>query len=146
MFASLIGVCVIAVSAMSGTTANAAQNATKAGSPSSSAKSNAAAAEAGNAERGKDLFIKNGCYECHGYDGQGGSYTGPRIAPDPLPWDAIAAFIRNPPGVNSPVTKDSAMPPYTSKMVPDKDVQDIHAYLKSIAPGTNMKNIPTYKK
>jgi mono/diheme cytochrome c family protein len=108
--------------------------------------SSGASANVGDAERGKELFVKDGCYECHGYQGQGGSYTGPRIAPDPLPWEAIAAFIRNPPGVNSPATKDSAMPPYTSKMIPDKDVQDIYAYLKAIPAATDRKNIPSYKK
>ena len=38
-----------------------------------------AQAPAGDAAKGKVLFMKNGCYECHGTVGQGG--TGPRIAP-----------------------------------------------------------------
>src|SRR5437879_4603278 len=39
-------------------------------------------APSGNAEKGKRLFLKNGCYECRGTMGQGG--TGPRLAPRPL--------------------------------------------------------------
>ena len=34
----------------------------------------------GNAENGKKFFVKNGCYQCHGYAGQGGS-AGARLAP-----------------------------------------------------------------
>ena len=90
----------------------------------------------GNAARGKDLFVKNACYQCHGYLGQG-STSGVRIGPDPLPWQAIAAYIRKPAG---------QMPPYTSKLLPDQDVQDIHAYLKSVPAPTDVKNIPTFTK
>jgi ubiquinol-cytochrome c reductase cytochrome c subunit len=102
----------------------------------------------GNAERGRELFVRNGCFACHGYDGQGGSYTGPQIAPNPLPWQAIAVFIRNPRGLNPPYLAwpFNVMPPFTSRMVSDADVQDIYAYLKSRPAPTNVKNIPTFKK
>ena len=96
-----------------------------------------AGVDAGNAARGKQLFVKDGCYECHGYVAQGGSSFGPRLAPDPLPWQAIAAYIRKPAG---------SMPPYVSKLVPDQDVRDIYAYLKSIPGPTDLKNIPTFTK
>jgi mono/diheme cytochrome c family protein len=129
----------VVTSIVSSPTANAAE-----------AKPGAAAAEAavGNSERGRELFISNGCFACHGYNGQGGSYTGPKIAPNPLPWQAIAAFIRNPPGLNPPYLSwpFNVMPPFTSKMVPDKDVQDIYAYLASVPGPTDIKNIPTFKK
>jgi len=91
----------------------------------------------GNAAHGKELYVKNACYQCHGYLGQGGTSSGVRIAPDPLPWQAIAAYIRKPAGT---------MPPYTSKLVPDKDVQDIYAYLKSVPGPVDLKNIPTFTK
>jgi ubiquinol-cytochrome c reductase cytochrome c subunit len=102
----------------------------------------------GNAARGRELFISNGCFACHGYDGQGGSYTGPRLAPNPLPWQAIAVFIRNPRGLEPPYTNwpFNVMPPFTSRLVPDKDVQDIYAWLKSRPAPTDLKNIPTFSK
>ena len=93
--------------------------------------------EGGNAARGKELFVNDGCYECHGYVAQGGSTFGPRLAPDPLPWQAIAAYIRKPAGT---------MPPYVSKLVPDQDVRDIYAYLKSLPGPVDLKNIPTFTK
>jgi mono/diheme cytochrome c family protein len=79
-------------------------------------------APAGNAENGKQLFMKNGCYQCHGREGQGSIVTGPRIAPDPLPLEVISAYIRKPTG---------EMPPYTDKVLSDKDLADIYAYLQS---------------
>src|SRR5690242_17679918 len=44
--------------------------------------------EQGNAQNGRKLFVKYGCYECHGYEGQGSIATAPRVGPDPLPLEA----------------------------------------------------------
>jgi ubiquinol-cytochrome c reductase cytochrome c subunit len=93
--------------------------------------SNAAPMPAGDAGRGKALFAKDGCYECHGYVGQGG--PGVRLAPNPLPASAIAAYIHNPTG---------EMPPYTSKVVSDQDVSDIRAYLATIPAPPKLADIP----
>ena len=39
-------------------------------------------APAGNSETGKKIFTKDGCYECHGREGQGAAQgAGPRIGP-----------------------------------------------------------------
>jgi ubiquinol-cytochrome c reductase cytochrome c subunit len=76
----------------------------------------------GNAENGKQLFVKDGCYQCHGREGQGSTMSGPRIAPDPIPFDALLAYARKPRG---------EMPPYTAKVISDKDLADIYAYLES---------------
>lgn len=97
----------------------------------------AAADSPGDAARGKAIFEKNGCFYCHGYLGQGGTPAGPRIAPDTLPWQVIAAYIRKPAG---------EMPPFSSKLVPDKDVQDIYAYLKSVPGPAAPNQIPTFTK
>ena len=108
----------------------------------------AASDAVGDAARGRELFVTNGCFACHGYDGQGGSYTGPQIAPNPLPWQAIAAFIRNPRGLVPPYLNwpFNVMPPFTSKMVSDRDVQDIWAWLASRPAPADIKRIPTFAK
>ena len=85
----------------------------------------------GDAAHGKKLFMADGCYECHGTVGQGG--VGLRLAPGPLPAAAIAAYIRNPTG---------EMPPYTSKVVSDNDITDIHAYLASMPKPPALADIP----
>jgi ubiquinol-cytochrome c reductase cytochrome c subunit len=82
-----------------------------------------AAAPAGNAEDGKRLFTKDGCYECHGLQGQGAQATGPRIGPDPVSFQVFSRYLRKPTG---------EMPPYTDKVLPDKELADIYAFLKSL--------------
>jgi mono/diheme cytochrome c family protein len=92
----------------------------------------ATAALAANAGSGKRLFVKDGCYQCHGYEGQGGA-AGARLAPRPIPLTALTAYVRHPSG---------QMPPYTSKVLSDADLADIHAYLSSIPAPPPVKNIP----
>jgi mono/diheme cytochrome c family protein len=87
---------------------------------------------AASPEKGKEAFLKNGCWQCHGTEGQGGS-AGLRLAPGPKPLAYISAFIRN---TNGP------MPPYTEKILPDSDVADIHAYLQSLPPAPDPKTLP----
>jgi mono/diheme cytochrome c family protein len=83
-------------------------------------------AQSGDAAKGKALFMKNGCYECHGTMGQGG--TGPHIAPR----TASLAYIRKPAG---------QMPPYTAKVMSDQDLADVLAYLMSIPAPPQAKGI-----
>jgi mono/diheme cytochrome c family protein len=91
----------------------------------------AAQAPAGNVENGKRLFQKDGCYECHGYAGQGGA--GARIAPRVLAAAAFIAYVRHPAG---------AMPPYTSKVISDVELTDIRAFLASLPGPPPLKSIP----
>jgi ubiquinol-cytochrome c reductase cytochrome c subunit len=90
----------------------------------------------GNAENGKRIFNKNGCYECHGREGQGSNMTGPRIAPDPVPFDVLAGYLRKPTG---------EMPPYTAKVVSDQELADIYAFLQSRPHPPAAKNNPLLK-
>ena len=87
----------------------------------------------GNAENGKRLFVRNGCYQCHGYVGQGGN-AGVKIAPRPLPLAALIAYVRHPaPG---------GMPVYSPKLMSDAELTDVWAYLKSIPDPPPAKSIP----
>ncbi len=89
-------------------------------------------AATGNAANGKKLFLAYGCYQCHGYEGQGAS-TGPRIGPPPLSLAFLMSYVRHPRG---------QMPPYTEKVVPDQDLTDIFAYLKSMPQPARASSIP----
>jgi mono/diheme cytochrome c family protein len=93
-----------------------------------------AAALAADAARGKILFTqKYGCYQCHGTEGQGSPVTGPRLAPNPLPFEALSAFVR---------TSSREMPPFRESVLPNEDLADIYAYLQSVKPGPDYKSIP----
>ncbi|GAB7536596.1 c-type cytochrome [Burkholderia sp. 3C] len=72
---------------------------------------------------GRALFMKNGCYECHGIVGQGSISTGPALAPHPLPLAAMQAYVHAPAG---------QMPPFSEKILSNADIARIHAYLASI--------------
>ena len=93
---------------------------------------------AGNAENGKKLFMSDGCYECHGRQGQGAAQTGAaRIGPPQLSFEGFQGYVRKP---------ANQMPPYTSKALPDQDLADIYAYLKSIPMPPKGKDIPLLNK
>jgi mono/diheme cytochrome c family protein len=89
-----------------------------------------------SAANGHALFMKVGCYESHGTQGQGGA-AGPRIAPDPIPFDGLAAFVR---------TTSGEMPPYTTTLLSDNDLADIYAYLQSIPHPPAVSDIPLLKR
>jgi ubiquinol-cytochrome c reductase cytochrome c subunit len=86
---------------------------------------------AASAEKGKAAFIKNGCWQCHGERGQGG-VTGPKLAPDPIPFDTLQNFVR---------TTNRAMPPFRKEILSDDALADIYAYLQSIPKGADPKSI-----
>ena len=87
---------------------------------------------AASAENGKQVFIRAGCWQCHGTVGQG-SAAGPKLAPDPLPFDALSSFVR---------TTNRQMPAYREEVLSDADLADLYAYLNSIPQGPDAKTIP----
>jgi mono/diheme cytochrome c family protein len=93
-------------------------------------------APAGNADTGKKLFVSYGCWQCHGYEGQGGA-AGPRLAPRPLPLAGFTRYVRRP---------TNQMPPYTEKVVPDADLAHIHVYLQSRPAPPAVQSIPLLQK
>jgi mono/diheme cytochrome c family protein len=80
-------------------------------------------APAGNAENGKKVFVSRNCSVCHGNEGQGA--TGPRIGPPGRSFLDFVRYVRQPTG---------QMPPVTSQVVPDSELTDIYAYLRSMGP------------
>jgi len=93
-----------------------------------------AQAPEGNAAKGKDLFLKYSCYACHGFSGQNG--PGARLVPMKTPQPAFIAYVRNPPRPN-------LMPSYSPKALPDAEIKDIYAYIKSLPDSApSVKSIP----
>src|SRR5262245_37969262 len=95
-----------------------------------------APAPQGDAVKGKAALLKYGCYTCHGYQGQGAGGTGKKLAPNPLPYAAVSAFVR---------TTSREMPPFTEKVMPEQDLMDIYAYLRSIPPSPDPATVPLLK-
>lgn len=90
----------------------------------------------GNAESGRKLFVSFGCYQCHGYEAQGSTATGPRLGPRPIPYAQFVKYVRHP-------TND--MPPFTEKTVKDAELTDIYAFLRSQPVPPNVNQIPLLK-
>ena len=88
----------------------------------------------GSPERGQKSYTKYMCYTCHGTVGHGADRgTGPKIAPGPLPYLAFALQVRTP---------RLDMPAYRKEFVSDQELADIYAYLSTIKPGPQAKDIP----
>jgi mono/diheme cytochrome c family protein len=85
-----------------------------------------------SAAHGRQLWSAIGCYQCHGYQGQG-SASGPKLAPQPLPFDAFANQLRKP---------RDRMPIYTAKVVSEADLNDMYAYLQTIPKAKAVADIP----
>jgi mono/diheme cytochrome c family protein len=107
---------------------------TSGAAPKSDAPAAADKASAGNAQNGKLVFTRDGCYECHGRAAQGG--VGPRLGPHPLALAAIISYIRQP---------AAEMPPYTAKVISDAEIADIYAFLQSIPDPPKADTIPLLK-
>ena len=90
----------------------------------------AASAPAGNVENGKKIYMKIGCWECHGRDAQSGR---PPLGPVVMPY---AAFI------NQLRTPREDMPPYTAKVLSDAEVADIYAWVRTSPAPPKAESLP----
>ena len=77
---------------------------------------------AGSIEKGRATFLKVGCAQCHGREGQGSPTTGPRLGPGAMPYPGFSRYVRAP---------RQQMPPYTDRILPDTDLADIYAFVQS---------------
>jgi mono/diheme cytochrome c family protein len=92
-----------------------------------------APAVATNPSNGQRLFVRDGCYECHGYLGQGSTSTGgTRLGPPQIPLSAFVSYVREPTG---------QMPPYTAKVISNEDLAEIYNFLKTVPPPPPLKSI-----
>ena len=89
-----------------------------------------ATASADEHSEGRDLYLKFQCWQCHGYEGQGGA--APRVAPTAYPYEAFIRFVRYP----------NVMPAYTTELLSDEDLRSIYAFLQSIEAPLPLEDIP----
>jgi mono/diheme cytochrome c family protein len=87
---------------------------------------------AGNAAAGKDIFLKNTCYGCHGFSGQNG--PGARLVPMRMTQSGFINYVRNP--------RTRQMPSYSAKVLSDGQLGDVYAYIKTLPPSRAAKDIP----
>ncbi len=59
---------------------------------------------------GRELYVDFQCWQCHGYEGQGGA--APRLRQSAYPYEAFVRFVRFP----------NVMPAYPSELLADADL------------------------
>ena len=87
---------------------------------------------AGDAKRGADVYLKTGCWECHGYTGATG--TGAPLVMSGLSASGFVNYIRNP--------RTQNMPLYSAKVISDGAGADLYAYIKTFKKPAEAKDIP----
>jgi len=93
------------------------------------------AESAQSAQSGRSAFVEMGCHHCHGYEGQGALPTGPRLAPEPMPFEVFSNIVRRPPNV---------MPAYSAKVLSDEKLKRILEFLESIPEPPDVASIPVF--
>jgi mono/diheme cytochrome c family protein len=93
----------------------------------------AAAPVAQDPAHGQELYTLYGCYQCHGFAGQGAGSTGPRIAPNPIAYNRFEQQIYDP---------RDLMPRYPREFVSEQDIADMYAFLQTIPPAPDPAEIP----
>jgi mono/diheme cytochrome c family protein len=88
----------------------------------------------GDAANGKQIYLRDACFTCHGRSGQGGVFRGPApiLAQTALPFDGFRELLRDPPG---------DMPAYSGAVLSDKDIADIYAFLESLPGPRSPKDV-----
>ena len=87
-------------------------------------------AATGNAQAGKDLYLRYSCYACHGYAGHGGA--GARLVPMRMTLPSFTAYVRSP----------RQMPSYSTKVLTDAQLADIWAHIQALPKSPLPKDIP----
>lgn len=88
-------------------------------------------------ERGRALYARFGCYECHQYSGSGyqGAPGGARLVPMRLSAQAFRLYLRNP-------AVPRRMPPYTTRLLTDAEADAIYAFVRSLPEPRPLAEIP----
>jgi len=89
------------------------------------------AEDAGSAvSEGRELYVSQQCWQCHGYEGQGGAAV--RIAPTLYPFEVFADRVR----------RTNLMPAYSRKVLSDDALRKIYDFVRSIPEPPAIEDIP----
>jgi ubiquinol-cytochrome c reductase cytochrome c subunit len=95
----------------------------------------------GAAADGQAVFMRIGCYTCHGTVGQGGA--GVRLAPNTIPLEAFRTWVRN----GSPGwTIARGMPAFPPSIISDAELAEVRAYLAGLPAPPAANDIPLLRR
>lgn len=81
--------------------------------------------------RGYREYVEYGCWQCHGFQGQGSG--SPALISPLMPYEAFAHQVRRP---------RSVMPPYSPNVLDEGTLERIYGYLQQIPPPPDVSDIP----
>jgi mono/diheme cytochrome c family protein len=88
------------------------------------------AQETSSSRSGRQLFTDFQCWQCHGYEGQGGAAA--RIAPTAYPFEAFAQLVRH----------TNVMPPYSPNVLSDAQLRRIYDFVRAVPEPPAVEDIP----
>ena len=92
-----------------------------------------AAQDSGDAAVGRQLFNDFQCWQCHGYEGQGGA--APRIAPTLYPFEAFEQLVRH----------TNIMPAYSPNVLSDDQLRQIYEFVRTRPEPPAVEDIPALR-
>jgi ubiquinol-cytochrome c reductase cytochrome c subunit len=90
-----------------------------------------------SAAQGKAVFMRVGCYTCHGTVGQGGA--GARLSPNTLPLAAFQTWVR---GGTPGWSIGRGMPAFPVSVVSETEIADVRTFLASLPAPPKPDDIP----
>ena len=100
----------------------------------------------GDAKAGAQVYFEHGCYGCHGYSGYGRKDLNNTGSPLLINEDVFRAFLRGRADV-APLFPVTDMPNYPANALPDEQVRDLYAYIRSMPPNSpEVGDVPTLSK
>lgn len=82
------------------------------------------------ASEGRALFVSQQCWQCHGFEGQGGAAV--RIAPTLYPFEVFAQRVRH----------TNLMPAYSPNVLSDEELRKIYEFARSVPAPPAVEDIP----
>ena len=92
---------------------------------------------AASVSNGERVYLRVGCYTCHGTVGHGGAAR--PLAPNVLPLEAFRAWVRT---GSANWSFASGMPAFPQTVVTDADLADVRAYLASLPAPPAWQDVP----
>ena len=83
--------------------------------------------------QGRELFVTYGCWQCHGYEGQGGA--APRVAPTLYPFEAFEQLVRH----------TNIMPAYSPNVLSDDQLRQIYEFVRTRPEPPAVEDIPALR-
>ncbi|MGK0296478.1 MAG: mono/diheme cytochrome c family protein [Gammaproteobacteria bacterium] len=76
-------------------------------------------------------YVEMGCFQCHGFQGQGAN--SPKLVAPVIPYDGFANQVRRP---------RNTMPAYSPNVLSEAKLRSIYSYLQNIPPSPDPSEIP----